>query len=127
MFEFGVHSLGSVLCKRKRCSANKKDSKGSSAVYSVSKSGKHSQNSLNLRKENFSLLSSHHRSNLKLSVYKIFREFGEHSKHLLKYVKMADSRRQTRSIQRRGSQTDAQFWSNQPDPLLIERGQADAI
>ena len=22
---------------------------------------------------------------------------------------------------------DAQFWSNQPDPLLIERGQADAI
>ena len=40
---------------------------------------------------------------------------------------MADSRRQTRSTQRRGSQTDAQFWSNQPDPLLIERGQVDAI
>ena len=40
---------------------------------------------------------------------------------------MADSRRQTRSTQRRGKQTDAQFWSNQPDPLLIERGQADAI
>ena len=40
---------------------------------------------------------------------------------------MADSRRQTRSTQRRGSQTDAQFWSNQPDPLLIKRGQADAI
>ena len=40
---------------------------------------------------------------------------------------MADSRRQTRSTRRRGSQTDAQFWSNQPDPLLIERGQADAI
>ena len=40
---------------------------------------------------------------------------------------MADSRRQTRSSQRRGQQTDAQFWSNQPDPLLIERGQADAI
>ena len=40
---------------------------------------------------------------------------------------MADSRRQTRSTQRRGPQTDAQFWSNQPDPLLIERGQADAI
>ena len=40
---------------------------------------------------------------------------------------MADSRRQTRSTQRRGQQTDAQFWSNQPDPLLIERGQADAI
>ena len=40
---------------------------------------------------------------------------------------MADSRRQTRSTQRRGPQTDAQFWSNQPDPVLIERGQADAI
>ena len=40
---------------------------------------------------------------------------------------MADSRRQTRSTQRRGQQTDAQFWSNQPDPVLIERGQADAI
>ena len=40
---------------------------------------------------------------------------------------MADSRRQTRSTRRRGQQTDTQFWSNQPDPLLIERGQADAI
>ena len=40
---------------------------------------------------------------------------------------MADSRRQTRITRRRGPQTDAQFWSNQPDPLLIERGQADAI
>ena len=40
---------------------------------------------------------------------------------------MADSRRQTRSTRRQGSQTDAQFWSNQPDPVLIERGQADAI
>ena len=40
---------------------------------------------------------------------------------------MADSRRQTRSTQRQGQQTDAQFWSNQPDPLLIERSQADAI
>ena len=40
---------------------------------------------------------------------------------------MADSRRQTRSSQRRGQQSDAQFWSNQPDPVLIERGQADAI
>ena len=40
---------------------------------------------------------------------------------------MADSRRQTRSTRRRGPQTDAQFWSNQLDPLLIERGQADAI
>ena len=40
---------------------------------------------------------------------------------------MANSRRQTRSTRRRGPQTDAQFWSNQPDPLLIERGQADAI
>ena len=40
---------------------------------------------------------------------------------------MADSRRQTRSSRGRGQQTDAQFWSNQPDPLLTERGQADAI
>ena len=40
---------------------------------------------------------------------------------------MADSRRQTRSTRRQGPQTDAQFWSNQPDPVLIERGQADAI
>ena len=40
---------------------------------------------------------------------------------------MADLRRQTRSTRRREQQTDAQFWSNQPDPLLIERGQADAI
>ena len=40
---------------------------------------------------------------------------------------MADSRRQTRSSRRRGQQSDAQFWSNQPDPVLIERGQADTI
>ena len=40
---------------------------------------------------------------------------------------MADLRRQTRSTRRQEQQTDAQFWSNQPDPLLIERGQADAI
>ena len=40
---------------------------------------------------------------------------------------MVDSRRQTRSTRRRGQETDTQFWSNQLDPLLIERGQADAI
>ena len=40
---------------------------------------------------------------------------------------MAEARRQTRSSRRQGQQTDAQFWSNQPDPVLIERGQADAI
>ena len=40
---------------------------------------------------------------------------------------MADSTRQTRSTQRQGPQTDAQFWSNQLDPVLIKRGQADAI
>ena len=40
---------------------------------------------------------------------------------------MADSRRQTRSSRRQEQQMDAQFWSNQPDPVLIERGQADAI
>ena len=40
---------------------------------------------------------------------------------------MADSRRQTRSSRRQGQQTDAQFWSNQLDQVLIERGQAVAI
>ena len=40
---------------------------------------------------------------------------------------MADLKRQTRSTRRREQQTDAQFWSNQPDPLMIERGQADAV
>ena len=40
---------------------------------------------------------------------------------------MADSRRQTRSTRRQGQQTNTQFWSNQPDPVLTERGQADAI
>ena len=42
---------------------------------------------------------------------------------------MAEPRIQTRSMgaQRRGQQTNAQFWSNQLDPVLIERGQADAI
>ena len=40
---------------------------------------------------------------------------------------MADSRRQTRSTRRREQQTDARLWNNQPDPLWIERGQADAI
>ena len=36
-------------------------------------------------------------------------------------------RRQKRSSQRRGQQTDALFLSNQLDPVVIERGQADAI
>ena len=42
---------------------------------------------------------------------------------------MAEPRRQTRSTGARRwvQQTDAQFWSNQPDLVLIERGQADAI
>ena len=61
-------------------------------------------------------------------MYKTFTRFW---RRFLKFAKvrgiMADSRRQTRSTRRRGSQTDAQFWSNQPDPLLIERGHADAI
>ena len=56
-----------------------------------------------------------------LGIWKTFVRFAE------VYEKMAESRRQTRSTQRRGQQTDAQFWSNQPDPVLIERGQADAI
>ena len=42
---------------------------------------------------------------------------------------MSGPRRQTRSTgaQRSGQQSDAQFWSNRPDPLLIERGQTEAI
>ena len=42
---------------------------------------------------------------------------------------MAEPRRQTRSTGawRGGQQTDTEFWSNQPDPVQIERGQADAI
>ena len=41
---------------------------------------------------------------------------------------MAEPRRQTRSVgARRREQSDAQFWSNQPDLLLIERGQSEAI
>ena len=41
---------------------------------------------------------------------------------------MAESRRQTRSTgTRRRGQSDAQFKSRQPDPLMIERGQSEAI
>ena len=41
---------------------------------------------------------------------------------------MAEPRRQTRSAgTRRRGQSDAQFWSRQPDPLMIERGQSEAI
>ena len=41
---------------------------------------------------------------------------------------MAESRQQTRSAGAwRREQSDAQFWSNQLDPLQIERGQAEAI
>ena len=32
VLEFGTHSLGSVLCIRKRCSVKKEDSKGSSVA-----------------------------------------------------------------------------------------------
>ena len=32
VLEFRFHSLGSVLCKRKRCSGKKEDSKGSSVA-----------------------------------------------------------------------------------------------
>ena len=42
---------------------------------------------------------------------------------------MVESRRQTRSAgaQRQDHQSDAQFWSRQPDPLMMERGQIEAI
>ena len=77
--------------------------------------------------EIFSLLSSLHRSNLG----KCVQTFTRIGRTFLKFATtsriMADSRRQTRSTRRREQQTDAQFWNNQPDPLMIERGQADAI
>ena len=43
--------------------------------------------------------------------------------------RMSESRRQTRSTgtRRQNQQSDAQFWSHQPDPLLIKRGQTEAI
>ena len=42
---------------------------------------------------------------------------------------MTESRRQTRSTRtwRQTQKSDAQFWNNQPDPVLIERGQTQAI
>ena len=42
---------------------------------------------------------------------------------------MTEPSRQTRSVgvQRQTQQSDAQFWNNQPDPVLIERGQTQAI
>ena len=64
VLEFGTHPLGSVLCKRKRCSVKKEDSKGSSVTEIVRESEKHSQNSLSQERKSFSLLSSLHRSNL---------------------------------------------------------------
>ena len=43
--------------------------------------------------------------------------------------RMAEARRQRRSAgaQRQDEQSDTQFWSNQPDPVMIERGQNQAI
>ena len=42
---------------------------------------------------------------------------------------MMEPRKQTRSTRtwRQTQQSDAQFWNNQPDPVLIERGQTQAI
>ena len=42
---------------------------------------------------------------------------------------MTEQRRQTRSarVRRQTQQSDAQFWNNQPDPVLIERGQSQAV
>ena len=41
---------------------------------------------------------------------------------------MAESRRQTRSAgAQRRDQSNAQLWSRQPDPVMIERGQTEAI
>ena len=42
---------------------------------------------------------------------------------------MAEQRRQTHSTRTRKQtqQSDAQFWNSQPDPVLIERGQTQAV
>ena len=42
---------------------------------------------------------------------------------------MAEQRRQMHSarVRRQTQQSDAQFWNNQPDPVLIERGQTQAV
>ena len=42
---------------------------------------------------------------------------------------MAEQRIQTHSarVRRQTQQSDAQFWNNQPDPVLIERGQTQAV
>ena len=42
---------------------------------------------------------------------------------------MAEQRRQTHSarVRRQTQQSEAQFWNNQPDPVLIERGQTQAV
>ena len=40
---------------------------------------------------------------------------------------MTEPRRQTSSTRVRRQQSDAQFWNNQPDLVLIERGQTQAI
>ena len=83
---------------------------------------------LSLREENSSLLSSYHREKPEVTYVQ---EYQANLKNILKICyntwKMANSKRQTRSTQRRGPQTDAQFWSNQLDSVLIERGQGDAI
>ena len=42
---------------------------------------------------------------------------------------MTELRRQTHSVgaRKQTQQSAAQFWNNQPDPVLIERGQTQAI
>ena len=110
VLEFGINSLGSVLCKRNGVVLIGRIAKEVSRKI-VREFEKHSQNSLSWEKKFF-------------LCYRRIENIPNIHRNMWR---MADSRRQTRSTRRRGPQTDAQFWSNQPDPLLLKRGQADAI
>ena len=54
---------------------------------------------------------------------------SEYSEQLEDSLEMAEQRRQTCSARtrRQTQQSDAQFWNSQPDPVLIERGQTQAV
>ena len=60
------------------------------------------------------------------SSYGTLSEYSEQSEDSLE---MAEQRRQTHSTRtrRQTQQSDAQFWNSQPDPVLIERGQTQAV
>ena len=111
MREFGEHSKNSLGKEGNGVVLTRRIAKEEVSRKIVRESEKHSQNSLSWEKKFFLC----------------YRRIENILNIRQNTWKMADSRRQTRSTRRRGPQTDAQFWSNQPDPLLIKRRQADAI